>query len=157
MASNYTENYGLCQWEATDQVRREEFNQNNAKVDAALNKQGQEIQEEINIRTKAILEIQEKTGNCKVESSTYIGTGTSGETGKASITFPSEPFLVILADGNGGAYCLYKEMNYSISSPQGDIYFQWSGNTVSWYANFGAVVNAKDVSYPVIAFYQIEI
>lgn len=36
MASNYTENYGLCQWEATDQVLREEFNQNNAQLDMAL-------------------------------------------------------------------------------------------------------------------------
>lgn len=36
MASNYTENYGLCQWEATDQVLREEFNQDNSKVDEAL-------------------------------------------------------------------------------------------------------------------------
>lgn len=36
MASNYTKNYGLCQWEATDQVRREEFNQDNQKVDEAL-------------------------------------------------------------------------------------------------------------------------
>lgn len=36
MASNYTENYGLCQWEATDQVLREEFNQDNAKLDEAL-------------------------------------------------------------------------------------------------------------------------
>lgn len=36
MASNYTEHYGLCQWEATDQVRREEFNQDNAKMDEIL-------------------------------------------------------------------------------------------------------------------------
>ena len=36
MASNYTENYGLYQWEAADQVLREEFNQNNAKIDEAL-------------------------------------------------------------------------------------------------------------------------
>ena len=36
MASNYTNNYVLCQWEATDQVLREEFNQNNQKIDAAL-------------------------------------------------------------------------------------------------------------------------
>ena len=37
MASNYTENYGLCQWEATDQVLRTEFNEDNTKVEAALN------------------------------------------------------------------------------------------------------------------------
>ena len=36
MASNYTENYGLCQWEATDHVLREEFNQDHAKIDTAL-------------------------------------------------------------------------------------------------------------------------
>ena len=36
MASNYTTNYGLCQWEATDQFVRSEFNQDNAKIDAAL-------------------------------------------------------------------------------------------------------------------------
>ena len=36
MASNYTEHYDLCQWEATDAVQRVEFNADNAKVDAAL-------------------------------------------------------------------------------------------------------------------------
>lgn len=36
MASNYTENYGLCQWEATDKVVHTEFNDDNAKVEAAL-------------------------------------------------------------------------------------------------------------------------
>jgi hypothetical protein len=36
MASNYTEHYGLCQWEATDQVLREEFNEDNARIEAAL-------------------------------------------------------------------------------------------------------------------------
>ena len=36
MASNYTENYGLCQWEATDHVLREEFNQDHAKIDTCL-------------------------------------------------------------------------------------------------------------------------
>ena len=36
MASNYTEHYDLCQWEPTDAVQRVEFNQDNAKLDAAL-------------------------------------------------------------------------------------------------------------------------
>jgi len=36
MASNYTPNYSLCQWEADDQVLRTEFNADNAKIDAAL-------------------------------------------------------------------------------------------------------------------------
>lgn len=36
MASNYTENYGLCQWEATDNFVRTEFNADNAKLDQEL-------------------------------------------------------------------------------------------------------------------------
>ena len=36
MASNYTENYGLCQWEATDGVLRTDFNEDNTTIDTAL-------------------------------------------------------------------------------------------------------------------------
>ena len=36
MASNYTTNYQLNQWEPTDQVLRTDFNADNAKIDAAL-------------------------------------------------------------------------------------------------------------------------
>ena len=36
MATNYTTNYQLNQWESTDAVQRVEFNQDNAKLDTAL-------------------------------------------------------------------------------------------------------------------------
>ena len=36
MASNYTENYALCQWQPTDQVQRTDFNADNARLEAAL-------------------------------------------------------------------------------------------------------------------------
>ena len=36
MSTNHTANYDLCQWEATDQVLRTDFNADNAKLDAAL-------------------------------------------------------------------------------------------------------------------------
>lgn len=36
MASNHTQNYGLCQWEATDQVLRTDFNEDNQKIEAAF-------------------------------------------------------------------------------------------------------------------------
>ena len=36
MATNYTTNYQLNQWEPTDQVLRTEFNADNAKIEAAL-------------------------------------------------------------------------------------------------------------------------
>ena len=36
MASNHTTNYQLCQWQADDQVKRTDFNEDNAKIDSAL-------------------------------------------------------------------------------------------------------------------------
>ena len=36
MASSYTTNYGLCQWEPGDSFVRTEFNQDNARIDAAI-------------------------------------------------------------------------------------------------------------------------
>lgn len=36
MASNYTEKYHLSQWAASDPVLREDFNADNAKIEAAL-------------------------------------------------------------------------------------------------------------------------
>ena len=79
MASNYTENYGLCQWEAGDSFVRTEFNQDNQKIDAAL---------------KAV-----EGCNCQLHVKTYTGTGASGP---VTHTFPYKPmFLVILTDGGG--------------------------------------------------------
>ena len=43
MATNYTANYGLCQWEPEDNFLREEFNQDNAKIDAAIKATEEEI------------------------------------------------------------------------------------------------------------------
>ena len=37
MSTNHTTNYDLNQWEAADKVLRTEFNEDNAKIDAALN------------------------------------------------------------------------------------------------------------------------
>lgn len=69
MASNYTENYGLCQWEATDQVLRTEFNEDNAKIEAALTAR-----------------------NCQVWTTTYTGDGADSKT----LTFPHRPHFVLI-------------------------------------------------------------
>jgi len=39
MSTNYTQNYKLCQWEPSDKVLRTDFNEDNAKLDAALTAQ----------------------------------------------------------------------------------------------------------------------
>jgi len=36
MSANYTQNYKLCQWVPSDKVLREDFNEDNAKLETAL-------------------------------------------------------------------------------------------------------------------------
>ena len=48
MATNQTTNYQLNQWEPTDAVQRVEFNQDNAKIDAALKSLSDQVVQKAN-------------------------------------------------------------------------------------------------------------
>ena len=48
MASNYTTNYQLNQWQPTDAVQRVEFNQDNAKLDTALKSLADQVVQKAN-------------------------------------------------------------------------------------------------------------
>lgn len=85
MASNYTEHYGLCQWEATDQVLREEFNEGNRKVDEALKELDDQVKtkaeqealsEETAARTAADEALEQKAG-MKLISRTTLDQATN--------------------------------------------------------------------------------
>ena len=54
MASNYTSNYQLCQWEANDKVLRTEFKGDNQKIDAALKANADAISAEAAAREAAV-------------------------------------------------------------------------------------------------------
>ena len=112
MATNYTTNYDLCQWEPTDAVQRLEFNADNAKLDAAL----------------AVLS---ESRNCQIYTTTYTGTGSGGRT----LTFPRKPILVFVMGGivtfmaamQGSSY-IYLRYGISVSKSSAT----WSGNTLRW-------------------------
>ena len=113
MASSQTTNYSLNQWTAEDPVLREEFNQDNAKIDAAL----------------------AAAGNCHLLQGTYVGTGTVGKDYPSSITFGGEAALVIIMGGKyhvifvrgstqAEAYSYGSDRQYVVS---------WTSTGVSWY------------------------
>lgn len=101
MARNYTENYGLCQWEATDQVLRTEFNEDNAKIDAALE------------GLKSIC-------NCQFHLQSYTGTG---ERGPVQFTFPLRPIFVIIIGENDTLVSAIQGMNQLYGQRTSNLYF----------------------------------
>ena len=170
-----TPHYKLTQWDKTDRILMEPFNQDHAKIDTALKAhdtaiaakaQQSDLTAEISARTKALAAetaartsaisalntAVAKLGNCQLYTTTYTGPGGAGESGAVQLTFPGKPELVAVADPGSGAFilmiqgCRYTQRSNSTSS----INVTWSGNSVRWYNNDGSHFN-KNYSYPVVA------
>ena len=67
-----TNNYGLSQWDAEDRILREDFNADNAKIEAAL------------------------AAGVKIATGSYTGDGTYGSDHPNTLTFPFTPKVVFL-------------------------------------------------------------
>ena len=80
MASGQTEHYSLNQWQPEDKVLRDEFNQDNAKLDTALTE----------LRTLAGASLRTASGS-------YTGTGAVSQT--ISVGFCPALFLLFRMDG----------------------------------------------------------
>ena len=174
MASSYTTNYQLNQWEGTDKVLRTEFNADNAKIDAALKANADAIAAEAAAREAAVSAEAEARqaadagfGNCKVAYGTYTGTGTYGAQHRNTLTFPFEPKLVIVqsaysaaTDGtssstNNKAMMVLVRPVASYVFVNGDFSssITWSGNTVSWQGvNESFQLNQSGTPYVYVAF-----
>lgn len=124
MASKQTSNYGLNQWELSDSVVMDDFNEDNQKIDAAL------------------------AAGPKVQTGTYTGTGEYGAEHPNVLTFDFQPKLVLIngvLEGGDGAN---SSDHYSFIAVQGTkscyatywggsstttVALHWGNNSLSWY------------------------
>ena len=134
---NQTTNFGLNQWNSTDRIQMEDFNADNAKIDAAL----------------------AGAGNCKIAAGSYTGTGTSGSWANAnSLTFDFVPKLVIIKDNsnyhqagifiwNCNADVLSSNSTYTATfymTGNGVPMVKYEGNSMSWFSNNNAIKQMND-------------
>ena len=112
MASNHTEHFSLNQWLPDDQVKRTDFNEDNAKIDAALNdlsgglaeKAGQAALDALaaevakKAATAALEALSQKLASmpCLV-TGTYTGDGTDSRL--ISLGFQPKALLVMIEEG----------------------------------------------------------
>ena len=121
--ASYPTNYGLHQWEATDNFLRTDFNTDFEKIDGAL----------------GVL----ADGQLRITQGTYVGTGGSGSGAPNTLTFPFPPqivFITVELDQSGNAGTVFfqgqsKSSGMGTHSSGDQLGFQltWSGNTLSWY------------------------
>ena len=96
MPTNHTPNYQLSQWERTDRVLMEDFNADNAKIDAALAAQAGTL-------AAHTAELTRK-GNCQISTYTYRGTGKFGEANPTVIPVPKGTFLLVIMTTHNTLY-----------------------------------------------------
>ena len=157
MPSNFTANYNLSQWERSDQVKMEDFNADNAKIDGAL--AGKAEQSALNALSQTVsghTATLNKKGNCQIYFSTYTGTGSYGQSGPTSYTFPGKPLFVMVGTLSNELMIMFfqgvKLGAYFRNADQYGVPVSWSGNTISWYAGSDfQQLNMKGVHYNIMA------
>ena len=142
MFLNQTANYGLSQWEATDRILMENFNSDNAKLDAALKEHDDELSAK---------------GNCQIWTTSYVGSGNYGEDNPSTLAFPFAPAMVLIvghfsaAVTTGGATSLISFQ----SSDTVSCNTSWSqdGTQLTWYntQHEDDQMNSSDWTYWVVA------
>ena len=150
-----TTNYQLNQWAKSDRVMMDDFNADNTKIDAAL---------KANADTAAAASAAVALcGNCKIETSTYTGTGSAGASSPTTLTFPKKPTAVIvfgeysllfITDKNTSTANVLCWLSDRTSWSRAKI--SWTGNKLKIYSenNYPAVqANMQNTVYQVIAFY----
>lgn len=160
MASNHTQHYGLCQWEATDGVLRVDFNEDNQKIDTALKEleaQDKTLAEALASQAETI----QSCGNCSIVYGSYIGTDQYGVTNPNTLTFSHKPILVFIQSAaaekeNDLKLRLMRGIPWAVGM-DGNSYWEntvaWTGNSVQWYNLQGSwpQFNKKSSTYHYVA------
>ena len=112
MASNYTTNYQLNQWEPTDAIQRVDFNADNAKIDGALSTLQQSITAETLLRTTAIqteqqaraaaIQTEQQTRAAAIQAEQQARTAALNEHAQTLAVLTEKAGAHLLASGSVG-------------------------------------------------------
>ena len=130
-----TSNFQLNQWEKEDRIQMEDFNADNAKIDAAL----------------------ALCANCGMEKGSYVGTGAHGEASPNSLTFEKYPLVVMVA-GEGRQMLIIRPCIFTVSQYGEDermLYVGWQDHALTWYSPNNAMqqLNEEGTTYEYYMLY----
>ncbi|WP_302645492.1 hypothetical protein [uncultured Dysosmobacter sp.] len=150
---NKTANFQLTQWEKTDRIMMEDFNRDNAAIDAALQSNAD--------KAAALQTALAGAGNCSIETKSYTGNGNYGQNNPSRITFSKKPKFVLLCGYSFLLLLMGKENAPFVGFFASDriytcnIVYSWSGNTLQFHSTQNAYAqgNTSNQLYQAIAFY----
>lgn len=164
MSSNQTTNYQLSQWVKSDQVKMEDFNADNAKIDAALGTLASQVSgkaeqsalsAEITVRTALAAQVAQ-CGDCMLYMTGYTGSGSYGSQNHVILSFPKQPYAVLICGKDSSMFMLRGASGTAIPYGNGAVgaTVTWSGSSVQWTAsvtNAASMMNASGTYYRVLA------
>ena len=157
MPTNQTPNYQLSQWERSDKIQMEDFNADNAKIDAVLGAHAGTL----TAHTEALT----KLGNCRIEVFDYVGTGTFGQNNPTVLSFSARPVFFLIVNGGSIYYGsgLDETQHAFLGSFYNDAFqtFNFTRKEIHWVGSQLRILgedarrqmNVIDYEYRVFAFY----
>ena len=153
MPSNQTPNYALNQWERDDRILMEDFNADNAKIDAALAALESGKAEAASLA--ALRAVVAGKGSCQVVTGQYTGYGQYGQSNPNSLTFEKPPVLVLVSGTNTLVMARGGSRGYVLQNGTSErIEVSWNGNSLSWYSARDSVyqMNTAGMVHYYVAF-----
>ena len=150
---NRTPNYNLNQWEKSDKVLMEDFNADNAKIDAALAALESGKAEAASLA--ALRAVVAGKGSCQVVTGQYTGYGQYGQSNPNSLTFEKPPVLVLVSGTNTLVMARGGSRGYVLQNGTSErIEVSWSGDSLSWYSARDSVyqMNTAGMVHYYVAF-----
>ena len=133
MPTNHTPNYQLSQWERDDRALMDAFNADNGKIDAALGTLAGQVSGKADASALAAVS---QSRNCQAATTSYTGTGTSGENTPSSVSFSRRPLFIHVGGPEGSGFSAVNGQTLATCYALGamrSVKISWSGNSVSWY------------------------
>jgi len=171
MASNYTSNYSLCQWAASDKVLRTEFNADNAKIDAAIAAVDGRVDGKVSISALNSLKTtvsgkadqstvtslsstvtSQETAlalrNCQAVAGSYKGMGAVGASHPNTLSFSHKPLYLHVASGRDvRSFSAMRGLGFvftGLSGPTVKQLLTWGTRSVSWYTYIDGMTDPDD-------------
>ena len=170
----HTQNYQLSRWEKDDRIMMEDFNADNAKLDAALKANADAVSalqtgkadaaalsEETSARTAAdssfagqLAALAANLGvhghNCRIATGSYVGTGGYGESNPVSLSFDFVPMLIYISSDTAyyqpGNSFLVRPLTKAHGQNGNVMTLTWAERGVTWYTTETTSVSQNNKS-----------
>ena len=132
-----TTNYAFPDWEKTDPIQMDDFNDMTRKLDAAL-KAGADAtagKAEASAVTAIAQDIGSGGKNCRIAWGTYTGDGTYGTANPTSLSFDFKPELILVGcqqENAGIRSWMLRPVTKALACCGANIQLTWTETGVSW-------------------------